>query len=81
MEKRFFIFTISEIDQVINMFQKKEDTWCYPDTYFLGSEFRSKEDALNFASEVERLKFENGETKFTIKATHDKGYFPCLCFK
>ena len=80
MEKRFFIFTISGIDQVVNMFQKKEDVWYYPDTYFLGSEFKSKEDALKFACEVERLKFENGETNFTIKATHNKGYFPCLCF-
>ena len=80
MEKRFFIFTISEIDQVVNMFQKKEGTWYYPDTYFLGSEFKSKEDALDFAHEVEKIKFENGETRFTIKATHDKAYFPCLSF-
>ena len=79
MEKRFFIFTISGINQVVNMFQKREDSWYYPDTYFLGSEFKSKEDALEFAHEVEKIKFENGETKFAIKATHDNGYFPVLC--
>lgn len=81
MEKRFFIFTVSGIERIINMFQIKENTWIYPDKYFLGSEFPSKEDALNFAREIERIKFENSETRFEIKATHDKGYFPCLCIK
>lgn len=76
--RSYYIFTISATPQIIDMFQAKENTWYFPDAYFLGSKFSSKEEALNFAYEVERLKFENGEFNQMIKATHDKSYFPCL---
>lgn len=75
MKKGFYIFTISSVKKIVDEFQQKEKSWYYPDCYFLGSKFNNKEDALNFASKIEAMKFANDETKFIIKATHDRGYF------
>ena len=67
---KFYVFTVSRHQNIIDMFEHTCDAGDGINT-FLGAKFDDKEKCLEFAREVESLKYDYNETNFTIQCTKD----------
>ena len=72
-----YCFTITVSPKIARRFQVNDydRTNC---VFFCGSKFDSKEDCLDFANEVERLKADINETEWTIYAGKNSLRFPWM---
>ena len=70
--KKFYVFTVSRHASIISRFEHVCDASDGVNT-FLGSQFETKDDCLQFAEEINKMKCDLSETQFTIHCTCD----PC----
>lgn len=73
MEKIAYVFTITRLNSLLDIFQVSEPA-DNEGLFFVASKFANKEEAMDFARDVEQIKFENDELNYIIKPTYDIGY-------
>lgn len=64
----YYCFSVSKHEDILCKFQKTHDAHNNGD-HFCSREFEDKEECIKFAHDIERMKYERGETQYIIKLT------------